>query len=375
MYHWFGPSGYALAFGLENAISSTIGLLSGMTAIPIRDGTGWYGWTFWVPAFFCAFSFLTNIAYVLFERFYIKPQYRLSSGRARAIAQTYNIKSSRIFSLDTLTQLPWQYLMLPGTQLLQSGAADSFNVSAADMIRMKGFEEDVAGYLATGQKVVKILASPLLGWGMDKYGHRFHLVALAPIMWIIANVLIGFTDVHPIAALVFSAIANTINAMPLQICLAMLVADEKKLGTAFGIWRAANNSAGIIVSSSYGARTSFRGILRYRMLMMTQMDVAFGRLQDSTPGMGYSEVLKLGMSLKAWAFALGIAYLIVDYKKLGRGMTMTRKQREKREAEITDRDSDPLTRRNVWLPMTIWTFSAIVALIITSWTLFIMYLI
>lgn len=42
-YHWFGVSGLALAFGLESAVARTVKLVSGMTTIPIRDNTGWYG--------------------------------------------------------------------------------------------------------------------------------------------------------------------------------------------------------------------------------------------------------------------------------------------------------------------------------------------
>lgn len=61
IYHWFGAGGLAFAFGLENALSSTVGLVADMVAIPIRDSTGWYGWTFWVPAFFCCGGMLINI--------------------------------------------------------------------------------------------------------------------------------------------------------------------------------------------------------------------------------------------------------------------------------------------------------------------------
>lgn len=42
-YHWFGYSGLALAFALESSVSRVISLVAGMTTIPIRDRTGWYG--------------------------------------------------------------------------------------------------------------------------------------------------------------------------------------------------------------------------------------------------------------------------------------------------------------------------------------------
>lgn len=248
-YHWFGAAGLAFPFGLENAISSTVSLVAGMVAIPIRDGTGWYGWSFWIPAALCVFSFLANIVYVVFERTIIPAKFRLTSERDRAIT-SQKLAVKKVFSWRVLLTLPWAYLMLPATQLLQSGAAGGFSINSADIIFMRGYTEAVAGYLSTGQKILPILLSPLLGLFVDRYGHRFHFVATAPILWITACALLGFTTVHPLVPLVFSSLAGVINAMPLQLCIPLLVADQSKLGTAFGLWRAFNNSGSTIVSTS-----------------------------------------------------------------------------------------------------------------------------
>ncbi|KAH7150361.1 major facilitator superfamily domain-containing protein [Dactylonectria estremocensis] len=334
--------GLAFAFGLENALSSTVGLVAGMVAIPIKEGTGWYGWTFWVPAFFCCASMLINIAYVFFERNFIPKQFRLTSARAKAVAKSHGLNVKRTWSWDSLLRLPWQYLMLPGTQILQSGGANGFGVSAADMIRMKGYTEEVAGFMTTGQKVIRIVGAPIIGWLIDRYGHRFHLVDLAPLVYILANSLIGFTNAHPIVALVFQSIAGLINGMPLNVSIPLLVADQDKLGTAFGVWRAFNNSGATI------------------------MEVVYGVVQDGTEAMGYGRVLIVSSSIKAVGFFVGLTYIFVDYKKLGRGITMTRAERERREGDIEDPDSDPLTRRGVFKPWTIYTLSALVAMIATA---------
>jgi MFS family permease len=156
-------------------------------------------------------------------------------------------------SLRSLMQLPWAYWMLPMTQLLQSGAAGGYSTSFADIIRMRGYTEAVAGYLSSAQDILPIVLSPLFGAFVDRYGHRFHFVALVPILWIIACSLLGFTNVHPIVSLVFSSLAGVINAMPLQICIPLLVADQSKLGTAFGLWRAFNNSGSTIIDIVFGA--------------------------------------------------------------------------------------------------------------------------
>lgn len=366
-YHWFGVGGLALPFGLENSIASATGLVSGNVAIPIRNKTGWYGWSFWVPCFLCAFSLGVSIFYVIFERAVVPAKFRLRPAREQehdqdmeAPAEEETKKSTTRLSRvrarlasqwAIILLLPWAYLMLPATQLLQSGAAGGFTVNSSDIIRMRGYTEQTAGFIATGQKVLPILLSPLVGACVDRYGHRFHLVAIAPLLWITACALLGWAkNVHPLVALVFASLAGTINAMPLQICIPLLVGDQNKLGTAFGVWRAFNNCGSTI------------------------MDVVFGVLQDGTEGGGYEQVLTLAIAIKAFAFGLGITYILVDYRFLGKGMTMTRKQREAREAAIVDRDADPLTKREVKPWFTWLTLGLLIAMIVTAWTIFMLYL-
>lgn len=105
------------------------------------------------------------------------------------------------------------------------------------------------------------------------------------------------------------------------------------------------------------------------------MDVVFGVLQDETSDGGYSKVLKVAIAIKAWAFFLGLTYICIDYKLLGKGMTMTRRQREAREAEITDREGDPLTKRTVKPWFTTLTFGLLVAIVASAWAVFLRYLI
>ncbi|KAF7551906.1 hypothetical protein G7Z17_g4684 [Cylindrodendrum hubeiense] len=347
-YHWFGARDFAFIFGLESAVSNAIGLAGGMSAIPIRDGTGWYGWTFWIPAFFCFLSLLVNLFYVFFERRIVPKDYRLASGRTSANKKS---SSNSDFRWNVLFTLPWQFLMLPATQIIQNGGAGGIDVSMADLIAMKGYTDAVAGYLSTGRKIIRIVLSPFIGWAIDRYGHRFHYVAFAPILFIISCALLGFTNVHPMVALVFSSLADTINALPLQICFPLLVRDQNRLGTAYGVWRAFNNANSTIT------------------------DVVYGLLQDGTKNMGYSKVLLMAIGIKSWGFVLGLIYIIIDFKYIGKSLTLTRKRREAREADIIDPNSDPLTRRTPVKWVTIVTLCLLVAVVATAWTLFIRYLI
>ncbi|KAH7016966.1 hypothetical protein EDB80DRAFT_275288 [Ilyonectria destructans] len=127
---------------------------------------------------------------------------------------------------------------------------------------------------------------------IDKYGHQFHLVALAPLAYILANSLIGFTNAHPLVALVFQSIAGLINGMLLNVSIPLLAADKDKLGTAFGVWRAFNNTG------------------------VTIVEVVYGVVQDGTEAMGYGRALTVSSYTKAVGFFVGLFYIFVDHKGL-----------------------------------------------------------
>ncbi|KAL7409025.1 hypothetical protein BDY24DRAFT_372763 [Mrakia frigida] len=129
------------------------------------------------------------------------------------------------------------------------------------------------------------------------------------------------------------------------------VPDQSKLGTAFGIWRAFNNSGSTI------------------------MDIVFGVLQDGTDNMGYDKVLILSITLKTVAFLLGCGYIFIDYRFLGKGMTLSEKARTKREEEIEDRDADPLTARPVNLYVTKTALGLLFGIVVSAWVIFLKYLI
>lgn len=97
---------------------------------------------------------------------------------------------------------------------------------------MRGYSEAVADYLSSAQDILLIVLNPVCDLFVDIYGHRFHFVVLAPILWIIACSLLGFGHVPPVVCLVFSSLANMTNAISLQICIPLLVAGQSKLGTA-----------------------------------------------------------------------------------------------------------------------------------------------
>jgi len=106
--------------------------------------------------------------------------------------------------------------------------------------------------------------------------------------------------------------------------------------------------------------------------LLIVQDVSYGRIQDRTPGKGYDRVLKLTIGIKAWAFALGVGYILIDKMYLGSGLTMTRNQRDAVESTIPKEEKEfhPLLRR-VPVPWVTYSCLALLAgFVVTAWVLF-----
>jgi hypothetical protein len=163
----------------------------------------------------------------------------------------------------------------------------------------------------------------------------------------------------------------------IEMALHLLVADHHLIGTAFG-----GKSRLLLFNDAY---VSLAGLLqRWKhyhgksgaegLILMIQ-EVTFGKIQDGTPGGGYFRVLNLALGLKAAAFFIALVYIIVDYQYLGKGLTMTRQQRDVVENDIraqSRQDIDPVTKRQAVRGVTNSGLALLGALLVTAWVLFFM---
>ncbi|QDS73750.1 hypothetical protein FKW77_005001 [Venturia effusa] len=90
----------------------------------------------------------------------------------------------------------------------------------------------VSGYLSSAQKIQPIVLPPVVVAEIDGFGYRIHITMLAPLFRVIARALLGFSSVHPSIALASSDLSGVINALPLRICIPILLRDQNKIGAA-----------------------------------------------------------------------------------------------------------------------------------------------
>ncbi|KAI5478051.1 MFS general substrate transporter [Pseudohyphozyma bogoriensis] len=309
----------------------------------------------YVPVGMCGLSLLLNIAYVYWERRILPKQYRLTNARQLAIDSG---KKGGI-SFKAILVIPWAFWMLPMTQLFQSEAAGAFGESSSDLIRMKGYTETIASYTASAKYAFPVVLSPFVGIMVDRYGHRFHIIAFAPLLWIMACAIIGWSDVHPL--------------LPVIITIPLLLRDQHKLGTAFGIWRCFNNAGSSIMSIVVSIiHTKVGGADP----LTSYFSLQYGIVQDRTANMAYTNVLIIGIAFKALDFFVALSYIVVDYLYFGKGMTMGEKKRIELEKVIIKEgreDEDPLTRRKPAKFTTYGGLALLSAMVVSAWVVFIKY--
>ncbi|KAI5474601.1 MFS transporter [Pseudohyphozyma bogoriensis] len=329
--NWCQGSNLGLVYGINNAVNRIILVVAKATAIPIVNGTGWWGWVIWVPAFISFLVLLVNIAYVSFERRLPAPL-RQMTGREAAKLHGYGGFIAELKKgLAVVLDLPAIFWIFTLTQGLLS-----------------------AGYItAIGQAPVVVLA-PLVGWFMDRYGYRMHFVPVSAVFFIIVFVLTGFaTSTSAIVLTILLGFGLAFNFLPFTISIPLMVTNLAYIGTAQGAFQAFINSGHVIIVTSTGA------------------------IQDrSPPGKhSYDNVFYFFFALKAFDFFIGLSYVLLDRLRL-EGMLSSPARVIKAEREKID--AGEREEYGGWLMQSSkrWTWAGLgvgVAMTVVAWVVYLVY--
>ncbi|ORX34136.1 major facilitator superfamily domain-containing protein [Kockovaella imperatae] len=312
--HWFQGSWLACVFGVDIAWNRITGIIAKVTAVPMSNINGWWGWSLWIPAILCASNLGWVMLYWWFERS-IPVQYRPPLGRDASKSENWR---QRRFGLKTLYRLPMFFWVFCGSQVLQNGAVNVYTSNLADIqTRTRGTSKLAAGYNSSLSGIIPIVLTPLVGAFFDRWGWRMIIVSWTAILYITVFILIGLTKVHPLCPILISSFALSSGALPFLASIPILVGDDALLGTAFGVWKAFQNTNSVL------------------------LEVAAGAIQDRSQDNSYNNVIYLIVAIKCLEVILGPVYDVLDGRWLGHSLRMPEKKRIRFRTDIKAQ-GDPL---------------------------------
>lgn len=142
---------------LELSVYRAISLIAGSTSVPISTGTGFYGWSFWIPAMFCALSVVITISYIWFDANVVPKEIRLTSNKSAAAAAHDHV-ARRKFSLGAYWELGCTFepfVSYQGSSLIISSYRGILD-AAGDHDSAVGFHQRLRLHLARPHRLPRI---------------------------------------------------------------------------------------------------------------------------------------------------------------------------------------------------------------------------
>ncbi|BGP16233.1 hypothetical protein JCM10213_007612 [Rhodosporidiobolus nylandii] len=367
LYSFYALGGGIVGFiyGLDIGIGRVWNLSGRLSAVPIYEGTGHFAWTFWIGTILCGFTFALVLALWAYSFTFPEPS-QVPTGRKAARARAAEAarrgevvktdfislwKTERKYFMQSLFAIPACFWIFDVSALLQNGAVSAYTSNLADAISVtRDKSKAAAGYTSAIGQIIPIVLTPALGFLFDRWGHRMAWVTWTASLWIVVFCLLAYTQVNALCVSILGSLALATNVLPYIASIPLLVPDQRRLGTAFGVYKALNNCNSVITN------------------------VAAGAIQDKS-GTGknqYSRVFAFLIAIKAIDVLLGLSYQFLDKKYLHGVLTASDAKLRRLEAEIPQEELHGgvrAPRRGV----SIFGLSVVSAAIVVAWVLYWVY--
>eukprot|EP01017_Pseudomicrothorax_dubius_P046487 TRINITY_DN8193_c0_g1_i7.p1 TRINITY_DN8193_c0_g1~~TRINITY_DN8193_c0_g1_i7.p1 ORF type:complete len:305 (-),score=60.63 TRINITY_DN8193_c0_g1_i7:541-1455(-) len=135
-----------------------------------------------------------------------------------------------LVALSTLVYMSWQVV----TTCSSSYMAERMKREVTEPQRVR----ERVGFILALQSGINMIATPLLGWFIDKHGRRVLLLGLALILLLLC--MFSLMLFHPLVPMVLFGICTSVFSAALWPTVFLLV-DERYFSTAYGVLTSANN--------------------------------------------------------------------------------------------------------------------------------------
>ena len=231
---WFQDKELALALGISLSVSR-LGSVFNDNMSPFLYNHGGLAAAGWFGFFICLASMGAVIVLIIIER---ATSAQLEANQA---ASTEPLPVDPPVDFNDIFKLSRMYWLITASCLFVYTAILPFNVIAGKELQVRfGLELSVADALLGVPFIISAVASPFLGFAVDKLGKRAWLLLVSSAVLVFAHCMLGLTMTYPAVGLVFIGIAYSLYAAAIWPSIPYVV-EKQLVGTAYGLTTAVQN--------------------------------------------------------------------------------------------------------------------------------------
>jgi MFS family permease len=324
---WFRNKQLAIVVGSMLSIARLTKFIAKLICYPLVDLAGTFTQPITIAMILCGLSVLANLIYWAAM---VKGGLATLSGREINRPGTintveYDVDGKKVesdqrfkFKYSLLLYLQGIFWMVPWLQITMSSVLSSFDDIATEYTQFRYSTTSImAGYQSSLTQVVPIVAAPLLGIYVHRYGKHLYILGAGTVILIISIILLVYTWAPPTAGMILISFALSFGPVALLTTTSLLLPSEL-VGVGVGLHKCANNIGTTIVSVIVGY----------------VQDLTFhdGNSSDDQVDLQheYDYVMILYLLVSCISLLLAFLFWLWDRQHLGSWLQINRKEREKR---------------------------------------------
>ncbi|KAI8377403.1 major facilitator superfamily domain-containing protein [Radiomyces spectabilis] len=328
---WFRDRQLAVVVGIMLCIARLTKWAAKMVCYPIIDATGSNAWPIIIANILCAVGVLMNIVYwaimyhhggatMLGKEIQVPGSFHANDLKLHRdqVPSTSSHKPSFRWSSVLFLYVPGIFWMVPWVQLIMSSVLSSFDDVATEFVQFR-FNTDrvMAGYQSSLTQVVPIVAAPLLGLYVHRYGKRLTILFFGTIVLLISMVLLAYTWVTPAVGMIIFSSAVALGPVAVLSSTPLLLPSELA-GTGMGLHKCANNIGTTIVSVLVG--------------YVQDLTYHDGDPSDNTADLqtAYDGVMVFYLVLACGSIFVSLIFWFMDRRQLQGWLQANQKERQRR---------------------------------------------
>jgi len=258
---WFQGKELAMAMGLVGSAGRIGEFFSYAFLAQISTMLGSYRWGFWIACGLCFISLLAAIIFIILDM------------QAEAYLRKSEEDETEVFSIWDIKKFGLEYWLITLICVTYYSSIFPFQAFCPDYLKSRyGYDEKKAGWITSIISIVPTLTSPILGFLLDKFGHRARAVMGGSFLLVLSYLLLEF--IHDtkiiIPCMVMIGTAFSLLSAAIWPCL-FFVVEPRMFGTAYGLMSAALNTGN---TTAYWASGKLMGNLFWANIFWASLGAA-----------------------------------------------------------------------------------------------------